>query len=154
MVPISPQEIGWQDQDLSPRRDAGSVQPGLSEGSVLAVDARPSQPVSVQNPRKNTQKRFERLLELITSKVTDGNVEFGIELNFLRTCRRKLAPLDSIGGFLMSRSRIRQVSVVSHYLGRRVPIHFCNIVIQKDIVILLKDSFSQDPGLYIIYTQK
>lgn len=118
MVLISPQEIDWQDQDLSPCRDAGSVQAGLSEGSVLAVDARPSQPVSVQNPRKNTQKRFERLLELITSKVTDRNVEFGIELNFLRTSRRKLAPLDSIGGFLMSRSRSRQVSVVIHNLGR------------------------------------
>lgn len=149
MVLISPQEIDWQDQDLSPRRDAGSVQAGLSEGSVLTVDARPPQPVSVQNSRKNTQKRFERLLELIKSKVTDRNAEFGIELNFLRTSRRKLAPLDSIGGFLTSRSRSRQVSVVIHNLGRDpggggVPIHFWNIV------ILLIDSISQDPGLYII----
>lgn len=118
MVLISPQEIDWQEQDLSPRRDGGSVQAGLSEGSVLVVDARPPQPVSAQNPRKNTQKRFVRLLELIKSNVTDRNVGFGIELNFLRTSRRKLTPLDSIGGFLMSRSRSRQVSVLIHNLGR------------------------------------
>ncbi|TWW63088.1 hypothetical protein D4764_03G0000960 [Takifugu flavidus] len=78
-------EIDWQDQDLSPRRDAGSVQAGLSQGSVLAVDARPPQPVSVQNPRKKNQKR------------------------------RKLAPLDSIGGFLMSRSRSRQDEPDRHW---------------------------------------
>lgn len=118
MVLISPQEIDLQDQDLSPRRDAGSVQAGLSEGSVLTVGARPPQTVPVQNPRKKTQKRFERLLELIKSKVTDRNAEFGIEFNFLRTSRRKLAPLDSIGGFLMSRSRSRQVSTMIHNIGR------------------------------------
>lgn len=60
---ISPQEVDWLDQDLSLRLDAGSVHAGLSEGSVLGVDARPSQPAPVQNPRKNTQKRYQSLLE-------------------------------------------------------------------------------------------
>lgn len=70
---ISPQEVDWLDQDLPPRLDAGSVQAGLSEGPVLVVDVRPSQPesvldapefsIQVQNPRKNTQKRYESLVE-------------------------------------------------------------------------------------------
>lgn len=62
---ISPQEVDWLDQKLSPRLDAGS-------GPVL-VDVRPSQPesvldtpefsIQVQNRRKNTQKRYESLPE-------------------------------------------------------------------------------------------
>lgn len=82
---MSPQEVDWLDQDLSPRLDAGSVQAGLSEGPVLVVDLRPSQPesvldapefsVQVHNPRKNTQKRYKSLLER-RKKLRQRNVHF------------------------------------------------------------------------------
>ncbi|CAG00711.1 unnamed protein product [Tetraodon nigroviridis] len=81
-------EVDWLDQDLSPRLDAASARAGLPEGPVLVVDLRPSHPeavpddaelsIQLHTPRKNTPKR------------------------------RKLAPLDSIGGFLMSRFQSRQ----------------------------------------------
>lgn len=66
---IFAQEVDWLDQDLSPRLDAGSVQAGLPEGPVLVVDVRPESvldapeiSIYVQNPRKNTPKRYESRL--------------------------------------------------------------------------------------------
>lgn len=81
---ISPQEVDWLVQDLSPRLDAGPVQAGLSEGPVLVVDVRPPQPaivldapefsIQVHNPRKNTPKRYESLLEPSKNTVKEMRV--------------------------------------------------------------------------------
>lgn len=113
---------GWPLRGSGPGGGRASAPAGdcPRRSRVFNPSPQPSEkyPKKVREPPGTKQKYGQR------------NARFGFwfsDLYFTRNSRRKLAPLDSIGGFLMSRFQSRQVSDITLDLK----MHICVLILRK-----------------------